>query len=154
MISENLFNFYQKKVINVEFEKIGNLNENVSLIDDSFVGNEKETLVIDYCDDAVINEMIVDTILCYKHFEQQIKEVGMEENLFKENLFKIISIFSKYRPDLTYSRELSYISSFLLLVSENYYSAFVSMANLVISGYLGKFLIKETNFVRNVYNFS
>ena len=144
MITENLFNFYQKKIIIVEFDKIGNLNENQNLFEESFV---KETLVIDYCDNPVINEIIVDVILCYKYFEKEITEAGLEEFNFKGDLFKILFTFIKYRPDITYVKELTFISAFLLLTSENYYSAFVCMANLVINGYVGKFLIKDSNFV-------
>lgn len=110
--------------------------------------NERETLVIDYCDDLVINEIIVDVILSYKFFEKEIQDANMDELTFKKSLYKILSIFIKYRPDIAYSKELAYISSFLLLTNENYYSAFVCMSNLVINGYVGKFLIKDSNFVR------
>ncbi len=149
MISENFFNFYQKKIEPVEFEKIGNLNENMNLVDDSFFANETDNVIIDYSDNTTVNEMIVDIVYCYKYFEKEIKACGLEEYSFKEDLYKILSLFLKYRPDISYSKELTFISSFILLTAENYYSAFVMMSNVVINGYLGKFLMKDSTFVSN-----
>ena len=65
----------------------------------------------------------------------------------QKELFEIIRIFCMSRPDVTYTKQITYITFFIYLNSENFYMAFVNLTNLVVSTHLIKFFRNEEIFV-------
>ena len=67
---------------------------------------------------------------------------------FAHSLFKIIRIFTLYRQDIIYSKEIAYISTIFLLNSENYYQALVNMVNFILDSPGIKFIQKNEHFIK------
>lgn len=98
-------------------------------------------------DDPILDEIVNDIIKITKRLSNEIIEDGCELNVFMDDLFKIVRVFTLFRPDITYSKQISYLSAILLLNSDNYYSAFVCFVNFSIPGFIMKFLTRDEIYV-------
>lgn len=108
----------------------------------------RENNVTDNVTDPLLNEIIIDVHKCFRKFEEYIKMNNLENKKFKEDLFKILRIFTNYRPDITYSRQIGYITTILYLNSEDYYQAFVLSSNFIVHSFLTNFLNKDEIFMK------
>jgi hypothetical protein len=162
--NENLFNFYLKKNENIEFDEDILTDRNINLEMTPKARNEKimaEIKGIQVVDDnkmidgpfyklnnPLVNEIISDVQKSYRRFEEQIKSENVEEKIFKVELFKILRIFTNYRPDITYSRPIAYIATVFYLNSEDFYQSFILTSNFIIPSFLTKFLIRDEIFIK------
>ena len=140
-ITENFVNHYLKLIEKIEFEELNKLmKENIK---------NKNDEPLEISEDIVLNEMLNDIlVISNKIFEAQINKTDYDINTFTSNLFKIVRIFILYRQDVNYSQQLVYISSILLLNSENYFQAFVNLVNFIIPSCLIKFLKNKEDFIQ------
>ena len=140
-ITENFVNHYVKLIEKIEFEELNKLmKENIK---------NKIDEPLEISEDIVLNEMLNDIlIISNKVFENEIKKTDYDINTFSSNLFKIVRIFILYRQDINYSTQLVYISSILLLNSEDYFQAFVNLVNFIIPTCLIKFLKNKEDFIQ------
>jgi hypothetical protein len=151
-VSENLFNHHLKLVENVNFEELlklagcNNINKN-SNFNYPFPLKLKARLHVS--EDPILNEIINDVLKISLKYFNEIRDENLEFETFVQDLFKVVRVFTLFRPDITYSKQITYISTIILLNSENYYSAFVSLANFSISSFVMKFLTRDEIYVRN-----
>jgi hypothetical protein len=109
---------------------------------------EKTVKTITSTPEPLLNEIIIDIVNISLRFFEEIKEyLHIEIITLQSELFEIIRIFCMSRPDVTYTKQITYIAFFLYLNSENYYMAFVNLTNLVVSTHLIKFFRNEEIFV-------
>jgi len=164
-INENIFNFYLKQVEQVDFIEIStNIDEkfkeqsqktsksrNIYLKKASthMIDFEKSVkkIQLNFSLEPLLNEIIIDIINISKKFNSEIVQNNIEKLTLQKELFQIIRVFCMSRPDVTYSKQITYISLFLYLNSENFYTAFVNLSNIMISSYLIKFLTNDEIFV-------
>jgi hypothetical protein len=98
--------------------------------------------------EPLLNEIIIDIVNISLKFSEEIKEyTNIEIITLQKELFEIIRIFCMSRPDVTYTKQITYITFFIYLNSENFYMAFVNLTNLVVSTHLIKFFRNEEIFV-------
>jgi len=57
------------------------------------------------------------------------------------------------RTDITYCKQITYIALIFLLNTENFYSAFECLMNMIIPSFLSKFLLKDETFMKVRYDF-
>ncbi len=148
-ITENFVNHYLKLIEKIEFKELNKLMEET----EENTNNKKDE-PLGICEDIVLNEMLNDILkISNKVFKNQIKKTDYDIDTFTSNLFKIVRIFILYRQDVNYSEQLVYISSILLLNSENYFQAFVNLVNFIIPSCLIKFLKNRKDFIdiRNLF---
>ena len=139
-ITENFVDHYVQIIEKINFEEYNQLYQ-------EHLKNKKNEDPI-LSEDFVLNEMLNDILkisntIFGKHIDKEYYDI----NSFSENLFKIVRIFILYRQDVNYSQQLVYISAILLLNSENYFQAFVNLANFIIPSCLIKFLKNKKDFV-------
>jgi len=164
-INENIFNFYLKQVEQVDFNEILNnieekFNEDYSnkrQKNNIFLKKAKTQMIdfdksvkkihINFSLEPLLNEIIVDIINISRKYNNEIVMNNIEKLVLQKELFEIIRVFCMSRPDVTYSKQITYISLFLYLNSENFYTAFVNLSNIMISSYLIKFLTNDEIFV-------
>jgi hypothetical protein len=161
-INENLYNFYLKNIeglrfvldqvlhnektpgadneIEAEFEGIP-VYENNKMVD-----GDSHTI-----SDPLVNEIITDIHKSYKKFEKYISANNILQAQFKEDMFHLLRVFTYYRPDINYCRQIAYIATVLYLNSDDYYQGFVILCNFVIPSYLMKFFRREEVFVSIVF---
>jgi hypothetical protein len=153
-ITENLFNFHLKQVEEVNFDDLnkalcqppnGNKVQPQSNSNTATIKPIKSKLHI--TEDPILNEMIHDIVKISNKYSFQIKESNIELNSFMMDLFKVVRVFTLFRPDITYSKQITYISTILLLNSENYYNAFISLVNFAIPSFIAKFLTRDEIYV-------
>jgi hypothetical protein len=162
-INENLFNFFLQKIESIEFNgddvterrmsfKMGDENEGggIKYCETNFNENENSTC---HNDDPLFYEIVHDVRKCYQKYGEFAVNLNIEEKKFKEDLFKLIRIFTNYRPDITYSRPLAYISTIFYMNSEDYYQTFVLIANFIIPSFFSKFLNRDEIFVKSRLEF-
>lgn len=144
-ISENLFNAHLKIVEEIKIEDItSNFNFNDFRMD----GTTKIRNKLHIADDPILNEIINDIIKISLKYNLEIKDNLIEESCFRDELFKIVRVFTLFRPDIAYSKQISYIAAVLRLNSDNYYSAFVNLINFIVPSVILKFLIRDEQFVK------
>ena len=148
LITENLFQELKLKIEKISFSTLRNLDI-IKLSSNDFKKffNINITNVNDVLID-IVNHVIKLTM----KFKDYILKNNFEEYKFKQDLFTILRVYTLYRPDFAYSKNLAYISIILLLNCENYYSSFVCLMNLIIPGYLAKFQLRDENYVKNLMN--
>ena len=139
-ITENFVDHYVQIIEKINFEEYNQLYQ------DHLKNKKNEDPILS--EDFVLNEMLNDILkisntIFGKHIDKEYYDI----NSFSENLFKIVRIFILYRQDVNYSQQLVYISAILLLNSENYFQAFVNLANFIIPSCLIKFLKNKKDFV-------
>jgi len=101
--------------------------------------------------EPLLNEIIIDIINISKKYAGEIDANGIQRLTLQKELFEIIRVFCMSRPDVTYSKQITYISLILYLNSENFYTAFVNFSNIMISSYLIKFLTNDEIFVSSFF---
>ena len=164
VITENLFNFYLKQIESINFKEILQYYQKndlgISNKDELENGNPNlknspnfETLrkfkhKIHVSDDPIFNEIINDIYKITLRLEAEIIKNKFDVNEFMDDLFKTVRVFTLIRPDITYSKQISYLSAILLLNSDNYYSAFVCLINFAIPGFMMKFLTRDELYVK------
>ena len=143
-ITENLVEYYSKIVEQLDFEKLINLyNEYIYSNKSNYGRNE-----IIFSEDILMNQIINDILkIINNKYEKEIKELNMKKEYFGSSLFLIIRIFTLYRQDIIYSKEIACISAIFLLNSENYYQALVNMVNFVLNSPGIKFIQKDEQFI-------
>lgn len=164
-INENIFNFYLKQVEQVDFSEISHTIEEKFKLEPLIAAKAKNvylkkasTQMIDFDKsvkklqmnfslEPLLNEIIIDIINISKKYNTEIEINNIEKLTLQKELFEIIRVFCMSRPDVTYSKQITYISLFLYLNSENFYTAFVNLSNIMISSYLIKFLTNDEIFV-------
>lgn len=164
-INENIFNFYLKQVEEVDFHEISrNIEEKFK--QEAFTNTKAKNIylkkastnMIDFDKsvkkfqmnlslEPLLNEIIIDIINISRKYAKEIELNGIEKLTLQKELFEIIRVFCMSRPDVTYSKQITYISLILYLNSENFYTAFVNLSNIMISSYLIKFLTNDELFV-------
>ena len=174
-ITENLFNSHLKKIEEIDFADIMKLYEsnNQENIENGnhHNGNANYTNINHYIqsynntgsganfnkvkiktklhvsNDPIFDEIINDIIKITIRLSNEIKDSGFDLNDYMSDLFKIVRVFTLFRPDITYSKQISYLSAILMLNSDNYYSAFVCLINFSIPGFIMKFLTRDEIYV-------
>ena len=161
-ITETLFQHYLKQVevvdliLNEELlfkstggnnvlNTFGNEQNNSNHFDFNINNYNKQT--INPYDNPIINLIIIDIHKSCKKLANVITGLNIEEKKLKNDLFKIIRIFTLIRTDITYCKQITYISLVFLLTCENFYSAFECVMNFIIPSFVSKFLLNDENFV-------
>ena len=139
-ITENLVEYYSKNIELLDFKQLNNL-----YLD--YLQNKKERDEIILSEDIVMNQIIND-ILKITNTKYKLELFNIPPESFANSLFKIIRIFTLYRQDIIYSKEIAYISTIFLLNSENYYQALVNMVNFVLDSPGIKFIQKNEHFIK------
>ena len=98
-------------------------------------------------DNPLINTIIFDIHKIYKKLSNVISELNLEEKKIKSDAFKIVRIFTLMRSDISYCKQITYISMIFLLLCENFYSAFECLMNFTIPSFISKFLLNDESFV-------
>ncbi len=163
-INENLFDFFLNKIEEIEFfcdmaidrkyirETPANFEEAqiVGEIDGIPIYDKSKVIETNYntINNRLLIEIIADINKTFKKFEAQIRDTNLEEKKFKDDLFKILRIFTYYRPDISYCQPIASIASILYLNSEDFYEAFVMCCNFIIPSFLTKFLTKDEVFIK------
>jgi hypothetical protein len=158
-INENLYNFYLKNIEGLRFfldqvlhtgkltpegnNEIESEFEGIPVYENNKMENNYQTIT-----DPLVHEIITDIHKSYKKFENYISANNIVQAQFKEDMFHLLRVFTYYRPDINYSRQIAYIATILYLNSDDYYQAFVILCNFVIPSYLMKFFRREEVFVR------
>ena len=143
-ITENLVEYYSKIVEQLDFEKLNKLyNEYYNSSKTNYGRNE-----IIFSEDILMNQVINDILKIINiKYKNEINNLNMKIENFGSSLFRIIRIFTLYRQDIIYSKEIAYISTIFLLNSENYYQALVNMVNFVLDSPGIKFIQKNEEFI-------
>lgn len=167
-INENIFNFYLRQVEEVNFSQISKILGEKFQAENDNNNNFKKTQIFakkakinlinfeeivkkldtNFTSEPLLNEIIIDVFnISLKFSEEVIKNYKIDINTLQKDLFEVIRIFCMSRPDVTYSKQITYIAFFLYLNSENYYKTFVNLSNLIVSTHLIKFLTNDEIFV-------
>ena len=141
-ITENLVEYYSKNIEILDFKQLNTL-----YLD--YLQNKKEREEIKFSDDIVMNQLINDILkITNSKYQLYISNMQMSPENFANSLFKIIRIFTLYRQDIIYSKEIAYISAIFLLNSENYFQALVNMVNFILDSPGIKFIQKNEEFIK------
>ena len=141
-ITENLVEYYSKNIEILDFRQLNEL-----YLD--YLKNKKERDEITFSEDYLMNQIINDILkITNTKYTNEILNMQMASENFAYSLFKIIRIFTLYRQDIIYSKEIAYISTIFLLNSENYYQALVNMINFVLDSPGIKFIQKNEKFIK------
>lgn len=97
-----------------------------------------------------LNEITNDIIKTtnYPKLLSRLEKDKIDQIEFMNNLFKIIRIFTLFRKDITYSKQLVYFSVIFLLNSDNYVQAFKNLVNFVVPTCFGKYLKHDEAFIK------
>jgi hypothetical protein len=98
-------------------------------------------------ENPMMNLIIYDIHKIYRKLSNVISSLNIEEKRIKSDLFKIIRMFTLLRSDITYCKQITYISMIFLLNCETFYSAFECLMNFTIPSFISKFLLNDENFV-------
>jgi hypothetical protein len=164
-INENLYNYYAKNTEEFRFilDQIlhnkgeitpeGESNE----IETEFEGipvfeNNKMNENYATINDPLMNEIIADIHKSYKRFHKHISANNIVQAQFKEDLFHVLRVFTQYRPDINYCRQIAYIATIIYLNSDDYYQTFVTLSNFIVPTFLIKFFRREEVFVKINFN--
>ena len=163
-INENLFNFYLDKIEEIEFfsdmaidrkyirETPLNFEEAQIIGEIDGIPIYDKTKVIEATYNTINNPLLIEIIAdinkTFKKFEAVIRDANIEEKKFKDDLFKILRIFTYFRADISYCQPIAFIASILYLNSEDFYEAFVMCCNFIIPSFLTKFLTKDEVFIK------
>ena len=145
-ITETLFQGYIKTIFretiipNKNINQISSTSYNSSLI--SISEDIKNNL---------IKDITTDIDLYYKKYENIIK--AEKKINFKEDIYIIVRSFCFFRLDVLYTKEITEISSFIYLNTDNYYEAFRILCNLVIPSYLFDLIQNDIASIKNYYEF-
>lgn len=147
-ITETLFQGYIKTIFretvipnkNINHNKISKSSYNSSLI--SISEDIKNNLIKDITNDIELN---------YKKYENIIK--AEKKSNFKEDIYIIVRSFCFFRLDVLYTKEITELSSFIYLNTDNYYDAFRILCNLVIPSYLFDLIQNDVASTKNYYEF-
>ena len=141
-ITENLVEYYSKNIEILDFKQLNTL-----YLD--YLQNKQEREEIKFSDDIVMNQLINDILkITNSKYQLNISNMQMSPENFAHSLFKIIRIFTLYRQDIIYSKEIAYISAIFLLNSENYFQALVNMVNFILDSPGIKFIQKNEEFIK------
>ena len=141
-ITENLVEYYSKNIELLDFKQLNVLYLN-------YLKNKKEQDEIIFSEDILMNQIINDILkITNNKYQLEIFNLQMTKETFAHSLFKIIRIFTLYRQDIIYSKEIAYISTIFLLNSENYFQALVNMVNFVLDSPGIKFIQKNEQFIK------
>ena len=141
-ITENLVEYYSKYTENLDFKQLNNLYL-------EYLKNKKDMEEMKFSDDILMNQILNDVLKIMNikyNIEINNMEIKLEDPAFF--LFKIIRIFTLYRQDIIYTKEIAYISIIFLLNSENYFQALVNMINFIIDSPGIKFIQKNEDFIK------
>ena len=139
-ISENLVKYYSKYTEDLDFKKLNKLYTEYL--------EHKNNQEIKFSDDILMHQIINDVLkITNNKFNIEINHMQISPETCALYLFKIIRIFTLYRQDIIYSKEIAYISIIFLLNSENYFQALVNMINFVIDSPGIKFIQKNEDFI-------
>ena len=141
-ITENLVEYYSKNIEILDFKQLNNL-----YID--YLQNKKERDEIIFSEDILMNQIINDILkIVNTKYKVEIFNTQTSPDIFANLLFKIIRIFTLYRQDIIYTKEIAYISTIFLLNSENYFQALVNMVNFILDSPGIKFIQKNEEFIK------
>ena len=140
-ITENLVEYYSKNIEVLDFRQLNEL-----YLD--YLKNKNEKDEITFSEDYLMNQIINDILkITNTKYKTEIFNMQITQEDFAHSLFKIIRIFTLYRQDIIYSKEIAYISTIFLLNSENYFQALVNMVNFVLDSPGIKFIQKNEQFI-------
>lgn len=147
-ITESLFQGYIKTIFretiftneNINNNRIAKSSYNSSLI--SISEDIKNNLIKDIANDIE---------LYYKKYENIIK--AEKKINFKEEINIIVRSFCLFRLDVLYTKEITELSSFIYLNTDNYYDAFRILCNLIIPSYLFDLIQNDVASIKNYYEF-
>ena len=140
-ITENLVEYYSKYTENLDFKQL-----NFMYLE--YLKNKTDLEEIKFSDEILMNQILND-VLKIVNIKYNIELINMQIPLEDSALylFKIIRIFTLYRQDIIYTKEIAYISIIFLLNSENYFQALVNMINFFIDSPGIKFIQKNEDFI-------
>ena len=76
----------------------------------NYLKNKKEQDEIIFSEDILMNQIINDILkITNNKYQLEIFNLQMTKETFAHSLFKIIRIFTLYRQDIIYSKEIAYI---------------------------------------------
>ena len=141
-ITENLVEYYSKYTENLDFKQL-----NFMYLE--YLKNKTDLEEIKFSDEILMNQILND-VLKIVNIKYNIELINMQIPLEDSALylFKIIRIFTLYRQDIIYTKEIAYISIIFLLNSENYFQALVNMINFIIDSPGIKFIQKNEDFIK------
>ena len=141
-ITENLVEYFSKYTENLDFKQLNFLYL-------EYLKNKTDIEEIKFSDDILMNQILND-VLKIVNIKYNIEIINMKISIEDSALylFKIIRIFTMYRQDIIYTKEISYISIIFLLNSENYFQALVNMINFFIDSPGIKFIQKNEDFIK------
>ena len=135
-ISEKLFQGYSKQI----FKESGNNDTNFKkILDKSLVKN------------SLINNLNYDIEFYYQKYNETI--ISENKLNFKNDIYLIVHSFCNYRLDVLYSKEITDITSFLYLNSDNNYETFRILCNFIVQSYLFDFIQNDISVIKNYYEF-
>ena len=141
-ITENLVEYYSKYTENLDFKELNNL-----YLD--YLKNKKDMEEIKFSDEILMNQILNDVLKIINiKYNKEINNIQIKSEEAALYLFKIIRIFTLYRQDIIYTKEIAYISIIFLLNSENYFQALVNMINFIIDSPGIKFIQKNEDFIK------
>ena len=141
-ISENLVEYYSKYTENLDFKELNKL-----YLD--YFKNKKDIEEIKFSEEILMNQILNDVLKIINiKYNIQIFNMRLTPEEAALYLFKIIRIFTLYRQDIIYTKEIAYISIIFLLNSENYFQALVNMINFIIDSPGIKFIQKNEDFIK------
>ena len=141
-ITENLVEYYSKNIETLDFKQLNALYLN-------YLQNKQEREEITFSEDYLMNQILNDILkITNTKYQLEIFNLQISPENFADSLFKIIRIFTLYRQDIIYSKEIAYISTIFLLNSENYFQALVNMVNFVLDSPGIKFIQKNEEFIK------
>ena len=150
-ISTTLLREYEKKIENLDKENFIQLNKEYN----NFINNKSsKNEFLSFSEDALLNEILIDIlrVVNVKFKDIILSKNNNDENCLNDyalNLFKLVRIFVYYRNDITYSKNIVYITLIFLLNSEDYSIAFIEMYNFIVQSCIAKFLNLEQSFIEN-----
>ena len=150
-ISTTLLREYEKKIENLDKENFIQLNKEYN----NFINNESsKNEFLSFSEDYLLNEILIDIlrVVNVKFKDIILSKNNNDENCLNDyalNLFKLVRIFVYYRNDITYSKNIVYITLIFLLNSEDYSIAFIEMYNFIVQSCIVKFLNLEQSFIKN-----
>ena len=139
-ITENLVKYYSKYTEDLDFKILNKL----------YIEHLKNKNIeeLKFSEEILMNQILNDVFkIINNKYNKEINNMQMNPEDCALYLFKIIRIFTLYRQDIIYTKEIAYISIIFLFNSENYFQALVNMINFIIDSPGIKFIQKNEDFI-------
>ena len=136
-ISEKLFEGYSRQIVKES------MNNNLSEKENLYESKDNK--------DNLINDLKDHINIYYQKYEPIIKSENKIN--FKTDIYLIVHSFCNYRQDILYTKEITELTSFLYLNSDNNFECFRILCNFIITNYLFNFVQNDILSIKNYYEF-